>query len=95
MIFFLLIEKTWFEHPADSNKKVFVFADAPHLVKLIRNHFLDSGLVVRGHVLTQQTVRQAMKHASSSDLSIMWKIRDDHLNVRSAGRQRVKLALFS
>ncbi|KAH8354301.1 hypothetical protein KR084_006260, partial [Drosophila pseudotakahashii] len=90
-------EKSWFEHPADSAMKVFVFADVPHLVKLIRNHFLDSGLVIDGKVLTQQSVRQVMHHASSSDLSIMWKVTDDHLNVRSAGRQKVELAthLFS
>lgn len=33
----------YFPHPENDNLKVFVFADAPHLLKLIRNHYLDSG----------------------------------------------------
>ncbi|KAM8702528.1 hypothetical protein ACLKA7_005644 [Drosophila subpalustris] len=65
--------------------------------KLWTNLGVSPGLVVDGKIITQQTVRQAMKYASSSDLSILWKVTDEHLNVKSAGRQRVKLAtqLFS
>ncbi|KAM8717279.1 hypothetical protein ACLKA7_004047 [Drosophila subpalustris] len=62
-------ERTWFKHPSDSDMKVFVFADAAHLLKLIRNHFLDSGLLVGDKVITQQTVRQVMSHASLSEIS--------------------------
>ncbi|XP_024884700.1 uncharacterized protein LOC112465618 [Temnothorax curvispinosus] len=29
--------KTWFSHPLDSDQKVFVFSDSPHLMKTIRN----------------------------------------------------------
>jgi len=39
-------EKTYFIHPLDSKKKMFVFADPPHLIKLVRNWFLDTGFVL-------------------------------------------------
>lgn len=29
--------KTYFEHPLDENRKIFVFSDTPHLLKTIRN----------------------------------------------------------
>ncbi|EDW29946.1 GL15819 [Drosophila persimilis] len=85
-------EKTWFEHPSNGQMKVFVFADVLHLVKLIRNQFLDSGLVIKGHQITATTIRQAMNHAASTDLEILWKLTEDHLNVKAAHRQKIKLA---
>lgn len=36
-------QKLFFFHPKNQNLKVFVFADTPHLLKLIRNHYFDSG----------------------------------------------------
>lgn len=72
-------EKTWFEHPADSAKKVYVFADVPHLAQLIRNHFLDSGLVdtpssgrQRVKLATElfsNTTASAIKHCQSLGLN--------------------------
>jgi len=34
-----------FKHPVMSNRMIHVFADAPHLLKLIRNNFLDHGFI--------------------------------------------------
>lgn len=34
------MDKTYFEHPV-TKQNIYVFADAPHLLKLARNHFLD------------------------------------------------------
>lgn len=31
-------EQCFFNHPIDPDRKVFVFSDAPHLIKTIRNH---------------------------------------------------------
>jgi hypothetical protein len=33
---------SWFENTI-TNKRVHVFADVPHLLKLARNHFIDKG----------------------------------------------------
>lgn len=41
-------ENTSFENPYDSSRQVFVFADAPHMLKLARNHFLYKGFIVCG-----------------------------------------------
>ncbi|XP_041451514.1 uncharacterized protein LOC111065350 isoform X1 [Drosophila obscura] len=85
-------EKTWFEHPANAEMKIYVFADVPQLVKQIRNHFLDTGLVVNGNIISAGTVKQAMNLASASDLSVSWKITDEHLNVNFTERQKIKFA---
>ncbi len=34
-------KKYWFPNPANSSRKAYAFADAPHLLKLLRNHLLD------------------------------------------------------
>lgn len=36
----------YFSHPSDSNLNIYVLADVPHLIKLLRNHLLDHGLSV-------------------------------------------------
>lgn len=42
-------EKTYFKNPAAPERKIFVFADAPHLLKLIRNNFIDHGFTLEGN----------------------------------------------
>ena len=37
-------EEINFPNPYDQLRKVHVFCDAPHLIKLLRNHILDSGI---------------------------------------------------
>jgi len=36
------IEKPYFIHPENETKRVHIFADVPHLLKLIHNHFVNS-----------------------------------------------------
>ncbi|KAH8248526.1 hypothetical protein KR032_000327, partial [Drosophila birchii] len=43
--------KTWFSHPANADLNIYVFADTPHLIKLVRNHYIDTGLVINGNKL--------------------------------------------
>ena len=35
-----------FPNPAEPEKKIYVFADVPHLLKLLRHHFVDEGFVI-------------------------------------------------
>lgn len=44
------MEKTYFENPAAHDRKVFAFADAPHMIKLIRNNFLDYGFTLHENI---------------------------------------------
>lgn len=43
-------EHTEFQHPI-TNSKVFMFADSPHLLKLIRNWFIDTGFILKIKIL--------------------------------------------
>nr|AAB31526.1 O-type P element protein {exons 0-3} [Drosophila bifasciata, Peptide Transposon Partial, 757 aa] [Drosophila bifasciata] len=90
-------EKTWFGHPEDEDLKIFVFSDAPHLIKLVRNHYLATGLHINGQTLTKSTVEQTITHCCKTDVTILFKVNESHLNVRSFAKQKVKLAtqLFS
>ncbi|KAH8277175.1 hypothetical protein KR026_006683, partial [Drosophila bipectinata] len=89
--------KTWFSHPADEDLKVFVFSDTPHLMKLIRNHYIGSGLNINGKKLTKSTIQQTIRYCAQSDVSILFKVTNSHINVESLAKQKVKLAteLFS
>lgn len=38
--------KTWFMHPVDDDRKVFVFSDTPHVIKNVRNRLYKKNLRV-------------------------------------------------
>lgn len=58
---------------------------------------MNSGFTLNGKKLTKTTVQQTLNHCAKSDVSIMFKISENHLNVLSLEKQKVKLAtqLFS
>lgn len=89
-------EKPWFRNPYN-DEKIFVFADVPHLIKLIRNHFLDHGFVYKGKLIEKQIIQKLLSLTDNTDLKITHKISHENLNVTGAARQKVKLAtkLFS
>lgn len=74
-----------------------MFADVPHLIKLLRNHFMDHGISINGEIVTKQALIELLKETNGKDLIIAHKLTDLHLTVKNAGRQKVKLAtqLFS
>lgn len=88
--------KPYFQNPAN-NEKIFVFADVPHLLKLIRNNFVDHGFIIENKVIKKEVVEEAIKAANTSDLKITHKISLEQVNVAGPQRQRVKYAakLFS
>lgn len=87
---------TWFINPI-SNKRVYAFADAPHMIKLLRNHFLDTGFVLNDKFITSKPIVDLLQNTQNLDLNIAHKINTDFLTVKGAQRQKVKLAtkLFS
>lgn len=88
--------KPYFENPR-TKEKIFVFADVPHLLKLIRNNFVDHGFLINNKIIKKQIVEEAINASSSSDLKITHSITLDQLNVAGPQRQKVKYAakLFS
>lgn len=90
-------EAPFFFHPINMNEKIYTFADVPHLVKLIRNHFLDSEFLIHGKKINKKPLLELFDCTRGRDLNIAHKLTSHHLNVKNAGRQKVKFAtqLFS
>lgn len=79
-----------------NEQKVFAFADIPHMIKLLRNHFVDEGYLINGKAVRSDIIFKLLE-ISSGDLTITHKISEANLNVANVKRQKVKLAtkLFS
>lgn len=69
----------------------------PHLIKLLRNHFVDQGFVLNGKEINKDIIEKLIVLTSKIDLNIAHKISIDNLHVKGAQRQKVKYAtkLFS
>ena len=60
----------------------------PHLIKLIRNHYIDSGIIFNNVLLSSRTIVDLMKHTSVSDTSITFKLTNEHLQVKGPGKYK-------
>ncbi|KAF0289256.1 Transposable element P transposase [Amphibalanus amphitrite] len=95
--------RSWITHPSDPERKLWVFADAPHLVKLVRTHTVDEkgGLVLpRGDGTTALLSRQCfleLLEVTRRELSPCHKLTHFHVEASGQATQRVYLAaqLFS
>ena len=43
------------------NRKIYVFADVPHLIKLLRNHFIDQGFLIDEKYVKKDRIWQAVE----------------------------------
>lgn len=78
-------------------KKIFVFADTPHLLKNLRNHFLDTGLLLKDGYVGTDPIRRLIS-IQTGDIKIAHKVSLKHFpKEKTVQRQNVKLAaqLFS
>lgn len=88
-------KKSFILHPV-TGKKIFMFSDAPHLLKLLRNWFIDGGFLLKdGTDINQGKIRELLK--TNTEISPIYKLTVKHLEVEKAERQNVRLAseLFS
>ena len=74
-----------------NSQRIHFFDDAPHLLKLIRNNFIDHGFKYLGQDISPTTVAELLR-CQSSDLKIAYKVSECHLSVVKTDRQNVKLA---
>lgn len=76
--------------------KIFVFVDIPHLIKRVRNYFVDHGFVINGKHVKKQIILKLIA-TFSRDLGATDKISIRSVNVAPADRQDLNLAteLFS
>lgn len=84
-------EKPWFVHP-DSKKNIYVFADAPHLLKLTRNWLLDTGFIFGDGTVINKEPLEKLVNYTDFELNVSFKISHAHLNCEKTQRQNVRLA---
>jgi len=83
---------SWFINPV-SRKRVHVFADVPHLLKLARNHFIDKGFDFPENVYVGKNVlEEYLKISKKSEFELAYRFSEKHINVTGTLRQNVKLA---
>jgi len=84
------VEKSWIQHP-NCGRKIYFFADAPHLLKLIRNWLLDSGFEWNSRYITKEPLTSLLKDRTA-EVSSTFKCTMLHIECKGAMRQRVRLA---
>lgn len=85
-------EKTSITHP-ETGWDIYMFSDVPHLLnlKLLRNWFIDGGFLLSdGTELNQSKIRELIK--MNVEISGIYKVGLQHLEVEKTERQNVKLA---
>ena len=87
-------EKNNFDNPVDPNRKIHVFADVPHLIKLIRNHFLDHGFHTADgqEAIKCDSVRDLIA-TDKGEMKLAHKLTSEHVFVAGFKRQKVSLAV--
>lgn len=85
------INNTSFKHPA-TNRDIFVFADIPHLLKLIRNWLLDTGFQLKDGSLINKNPLEELLKVTDTELNVCYKISKKHLECNGPQRQNVRLA---
>lgn len=85
------IDQTFFFHPITKNK-IYVFADIPHILKLIRNWFLDHGFILQdGKKITKAPVK-CLIEKTTTEISSCHKLKPIHITCEKSQRQNVALA---
>ncbi|KAK4327037.1 hypothetical protein Pmani_001815 [Petrolisthes manimaculis] len=83
-----------FLNPYDNSRVIHAFLDVPHLIKLVRNHFLDHGFY---NINTKKEIRsdpvKKLSVLGNGNLKLAPKLTDHHLQVKGPQRQRVKYAV--
>ncbi|KFM69485.1 Transposable element P transposase, partial [Stegodyphus mimosarum] len=86
--------KSWCMHPI-TNENIYFFADAPHLLKLIRNWLLDTGFVLSDN--SSKTPLLELLKINAGEYKVCCKLTETHILCEKSQRQNVRLAsqLFS
>lgn len=90
-------EKSFFTHPLNNSSRIWVFADPPHYLKILRNHFIDHGLVLQdGSVLEAEIIKEVLEK-DSGEMKLCHKLLPCYITIKGNERQKVGPAktLFS
>jgi len=82
-----LPKNSFFQHSCNADLRVYVFVDAPHLLKLLRNHFLDEGFNI-DRLIDKKCIQKVLA-INVKDLKVAFAISQYHLDVKGSERQKV------
>ena len=88
-------EKFFFLNPYDNSRKVYLFPDCPHMIKLLRNHCLDYGILIpheEDFALLGKSDFERLLFLDHEELKLCPKLTPLHVNAIGSLRQRVCLA---
>ncbi|KAL4104542.1 hypothetical protein QTP88_019837 [Uroleucon formosanum] len=71
-----------------TGRAVHVFEDVPHLIKLLRNHFIDHGFLLDKSKLSKSVIESLMTLSRSGDLKLTFKLTDLYLHAKGYQRQK-------
>lgn len=75
-----------------SGRKVFVFADTPHLLKRARDNFFDNGYGLGDQVMTREPIQALVDYDKQRQLKYCPGLKPEYLFLRGCKRQKVKPA---
>lgn len=85
-------ELSWFKSPI-TNQNVYFFADVPHLLKLVRNWFIDTGFKLSdGSLIHSEPVKTLVYGTKETEISSTYKLTPKHVECVKFERQNVRLA---
>lgn len=82
---------TSFDNPHDPNRKVHVFADPPHLLKLVKNNLIDHGIETAYGTANSDSLYEVIRY-QKGDLKLTPRLSELNLCVKGPMRQNVKLS---
>ena len=80
-----------YPHPV-TQQPVYFFADAPHLLKLIRNWFLDNGFILDNRQKVTSAPVEELVKLTNSEINSCHKLTPNHIHCEKSKRQNVQLA---
>uniref|UniRef100_A0A453Z0R0 THAP-type domain-containing protein n=1 Tax=Anopheles gambiae TaxID=7165 RepID=A0A453Z0R0_ANOGA len=81
----------YFKHPK-TDKNVYIVPDAPHLLKLLRNWFIDHGFLYKGQVIKADLLFDLVAKRDQAELTPLYKLTRNHLIMTSHEKQNVRRA---
>lgn len=74
----------------DMGRKVFVFADTPHLLKRARDNLFDNGYGLGDQVMNIKPIEALVEYDKKSELKYCSGLKPEYLSLRGCKRQKVK-----
>lgn len=85
------MSNTSFHNPINSERQIHVFADTPHVLKLVRNNLLDHGIETPFGYASSEPLREVIRY-QNGDFKLTPKLSESNLTVTGSLRQKVKPA---